>query len=129
MIDRYGGWYLTVAEFCEMIIEGQKGSLTWSSGYKRTLYEVWRDVRRANLLALDELGARMNVSDHHYECVKRLMDAREGKPTVYISNFAVAELATVYDDRIASRLAFGTVLACQGDRRFRRNQQPVESDV
>lgn len=71
------------------------------------------------LVVLDELGTRMNVSDTHYECIQRVMDLREGWPLIVVSNQDLAGIAKTYDDRIASRCAYGTVVKLQGkDRRL-----------
>ena len=128
IIDSWGGWYLTVPGFLERLILAQKGGLTYSTGYARTLDELWRDVQHTNLLVLDELGGREKVSDHHYESVKRLMDVREGKPSVYISNLSLSELGKVYDDRIASRLVFGTTVTLKGDQRLKRDPEKEKTN-
>jgi len=71
------------------------------------------------LVILDELGTRMNVSDTHYECVQKVLDMREGWPLIVISNKAVSGIAALYDARIASRCASGTVVELKGkDRRL-----------
>jgi len=71
------------------------------------------------LLVLDEIGARQHVSDWQYEILKRILDGRLGKPLLVISNASLADLATIYDDRIASRLAAGTIVTFTGtDRRL-----------
>jgi DNA replication protein DnaC len=122
VIDHYGGWYVTLPELCELVIGAQQGTLTWPSGHKRTVHEIWGDWRVANVTVLDEVGTRTNVSDHHYEVFKRALDVREGRPAVVISNLTMSELATCYDNRIASRLSAGTVHTCSGDRRMEKRQ-------
>lgn len=71
------------------------------------------------LVVLDELGARTNVTDTHYECVQRVLDMREGWPLILISNKDIAGIGSIYDARIASRCEAGTVLELKGrDRRL-----------
>jgi DNA replication protein DnaC len=119
-----GGEYHTAASLAELLAQAQQGRLTWyREGYGGTVWpeKVWEGVRRECLVVLDELGAREKVSDHQYECVKRLLDERQGRPLVALSNLDLQALARVYDDRIASRLAAGTVLRLEGeDRRLAR---------
>lgn len=124
MIDAFGGWYLTVTQLTEMLIAAQQGRLQWSSGYARTVEEIWTAWERAHLTVLDELGGR-KVSDFHYETVKRCLDLREGRPAVFISNLDIDHLIgpELYDDRIASRLAGGSVIETTGDRRVERELQ------
>lgn len=119
MIDRFGGWYITLGDLLSMLIEAQNDRLTWSSGHKRTVRDIWAAWEQANLVILDEIGARNQVSDHHYENLKRAIDLREGGPAVFVSNLDLGGLASVYDDRIASRLAAGTEVRFVGDRRIR----------
>lgn len=83
----------------------------------RTAQGVWNTWARQSVVVLDEIGARDRVSDFHYETVKRAIDEREGKPAVFISNKPLDDLAKIYDDRIASRLAGGTVMTIICDDR------------
>ena len=75
------------------------------------------------LIILDEIGERGKASDLAYQAVKRMLDDSEKynrNVLVAISNNTPAELATIYDDRVASRLVAGTVFHLQGkDRRVR----------
>jgi hypothetical protein len=107
--------YQTASELAERVIEAQQGRLeVW-------VPDLWKMIRDDALVVLDELGARSRVSDHHYDCVKRLIDERLGRPLVVVSNLALDQVAEVYDDRIASRLAAGTVVLLKGDdRRLRK---------
>lgn len=121
MIDRYGGWYITLGDLLSMLIEAQNDRLAWVTGHKRTVRDIWDAWGEANLVVLDEVGARGEVSDHHYENLKRAIDLREGRPAVFVSNLDLQGLATAYDDRIASRLAAGTLVRFTGDRRISRS--------
>lgn len=108
LVDVAGGWYYTVPELCEMFIDAQQGRLEKSTS------RIWGELEKSHLVAIDELGARDRVSDHHYDTIKRLLDKREGRPLVAISNLPLKRLAQLYDDRLASRLACGTVLTVEG---------------
>lgn len=117
MLDAFGGWYIKLTDYNKMLISAQQGTLTWSTGYARTEREVWNDWQDAQLCALDEIGARKDVSDHHNETLQACIDKREGKPLVVISNYDLAAISGLYGDRIASRLSAGTIITMMGDRR------------
>ncbi len=104
------------------------GLVSRLNGYRResagSLESVfWDEWRKAMLVVLDEIGAREQVSDSHYESVKLAIDYRNEEPAIYISNLTIAELTALYDDRIASRLQAGTVLDMFGwpDRRVKES--------
>jgi DNA replication protein DnaC len=117
VIDIYGGLYSTVGDWCERVRDAEFGDLRTSAGFRITRHELWQDWAKANIVVLDEIGARMNVTDTHYEYVKRAIDIREGRPAIFISNLSLEKLGEAYDDRIASRLSGGTVIELTGDRR------------
>lgn len=84
--------------------------------FQRDAY-IWRTTREVKLLVLDELGTRTNITDPHYEAVKRCLDDRElhaNRVAIYISNLAPPQLAALYDDRIASRACCGVPYEVQG---------------
>lgn len=124
LLDHAGGDYHTVRGLHAMLIRAEQGRLEWyDNGRGGTLWpeRVWAGLAKAPLVVLDELGCREKVSDAHYETVKQVIDERHGKPFAVVSNLAIGEIATVYDDRIFSRLAAGTVVELAGeDRRLAR---------
>ncbi len=124
LLDHAGGEYHTAAGLCEALIRSAAGRLEWSHlGRGGTLWpeQFWKQLAAAPLVVLDELGARDRVSDHHYEAVKRVLDERHGRPLVLLSNLDLAALERLYDDRLASRMAAGTVVRLDGpDRRIER---------
>lgn len=117
LLDYAGGEYHTVSGLCALLIRSQQGRLEWSNEGRGGIVwpeSLWNRLAIANLVVLDEIGCRGQVSDAHYETVKQLVDERHGKPFVAISNLELADLGRVYDDRLASRLAAGTVLHLAG---------------
>lgn len=75
-------------------------------------------VKYRKLVVLDEVGVGRAVSETHFECVKKVLDMREDFPLVVISNESLASIATLYDDRTASRCGAGTTVELKGrDRR------------
>lgn len=122
LLDHAGGLYFTAASLSQAVSDAMFGRLL-SPREKREVSatQLWSEVATTPLVVLDEIGGRGSVSDHHYDCVKRLLDEREGRPTLCLSNLSLGELAKLYDDRVASRLAAGTVVVLQGvDRRLSR---------
>lgn len=119
LLDRCGNRrYRTVAEVCEELIEIQAGRREHGQ-QQDTVVRWWTRWREAGLTVLDELGSRDRVSDFQYETVKRAIDERRDGPAIFISNLSLDRLEKVYDDRVASRLAAGTVIQFAGaDRRI-----------
>ncbi len=117
LLDYSGGAYYTVRGLNALMIQSQHGRLEWThEGRGGTLWpeKLWAKIAREPLVVLDELGVR-GVTDFHYENVQQLIEERNQRPLVVISNSPLADLARVYDDRIASRMAAGTVLHLEGD--------------
>lgn len=133
--DFAGGEFYTADEWAEMLNQARDGQLTlkvmgegcgvWGEARPREMKvypdALWRLAKSAPLFVIDELGARSQISDHQYCAVKRLLDLREGKPTVAISNLDLDEISRRYGEPVASRLAAGTVTHFDGnDRRLKR---------
>jgi DNA replication protein DnaC len=124
MLDHAGGLYFTAAELCETIIRAGKGMVTLrESGRTLCPESLWSELASTRLVVLDEIGARERVSDFAYDVTKRVLDEREGKPLVVISNLGIEALTQIYDDRVSSRLAAGTGVVIEGDdRRLKRGE-------
>ena len=108
LLDFYRGYYATACDLCQQVVKARCGVLQSENGFPVSEYELLRDIVDANLMVLDELGNRSKVTDTSVETIHRLLDAREGLPTVVISNRTIEELAGIYGDPIASRLNGGT---------------------
>lgn len=103
--------YYTVRALCRELID------SWSTR-ESSAGKVWAAIRSSQIATLDELGAR-EVSEHHFDAVCEWIDARTNRPAIYITNKTLDEIAKLYDDRVASRLASGTVVSLSGsDRRI-----------
>ena len=96
----------------------QKGEVEY--GMRPDTPRAWWDrYSELKCVVLDELVSRDKVSDFGYGTVYRAIDRRHGKPLVVCSNGTLEIIGQVYDDRIASRLAAGTVIEMTGsDRRL-----------
>lgn len=122
LLDYAGGEYYTPETLSEDFAAAQQGRLERGScGNQYNVYpeDLWSILERAPLVVLDELGTRGIVSDAQYNLVKRLIDSRHGRPFLALSNHDLPTLETLYDVRITSRLAAGTVFLLNGpDRRL-----------
>lgn len=115
LLDHCGGLthYWTVQGLCEHLIACDKGQIDTGGVHPVTVSRraYWQELKDSQIVVLDELGTRRKeISDHHLETVKRVLDIREGKPLIVISNLRVRDLAEFYGDRIPSRCAAGTIL-------------------
>lgn len=118
--DHAGGIYYASDVFQADAVQVMKEHVHWDWHDRKYVGQgaFWDALARTPLLTLDDLGTR-EVTGPAYERMKRLLDSRESKPTVVVSNLDLKSLAKVYDDRIASRLAAGTVIKVAGkDRRM-----------
>ena len=87
-------------------------------GRLRSEEGILEEIAETTLLCLDDIGLR-SPSDAAYDILHAVMTARRRNPTVITGNLSPVQLAKLYDDRIASRLAQGTVLElCGADRRL-----------
>lgn len=124
VMDFGGGSYHTASSLCLLLIRSQQGRLDWSyegRGGPIPPEELWVRMGHEPFVILDDLASKDRVTDHHYEVVKTLLDVRQSKPLMVTSNLALPEIEKVYDDRIASRLAAGTVVRLEGnDRRLHK---------
>lgn len=114
-------WYWTASDLASMLAQARRGELTYSGGAKRSEKELFNDLGAYRCVVVDEIGTRQNVSDTAYESLKGVLDCREGKPLVLVSNLTPNEIASLYDDRIVSRMSRGTKISFGNtDRRPRR---------
>jgi len=84
--------------------------------------QLWRGMEKAKLVVIDELGARIDkttgtASEHMYESIKELVDKRYAKPLVLLSNLTLSQISKVFDDRLADRIAQGTIVELKGKSR------------
>ena len=119
LLDAYGGGciYTTLRDLCDDALAASRGEIGDCRGDRMNSRKFWHEWADARITVLDEIAIRENASDFQYECLKRALDAREGKPAIYISNLGLSRISDLFDDRVASRLAMGTVLALDGEDR------------
>lgn len=114
-------------------------SLGRQNGVQVEQWDQYREVKRvvipfaqfvaraanASCVVLDDLGTRA-PTESMYAALFDLLEWRRQKPLLITSNKTLPELASMYDDRIASRLAGGTVIVMSGkDQRARGVIQKV----
>jgi DNA replication protein DnaC len=118
---RAQGWpiYKDAEELSIDLIDAQQGRAFTAHGAPISTSYIWNEIARSCFVILDEVGARSTVTDFRYDTVKRVLDKRHGKALAVVSNLPLPQIAELYDDRVASRLAAGTVVCLDGpDRRL-----------
>lgn len=119
LADRVPGTvYQSVRELHDSILQARDGKL-WRQGHESegmvsvSEWSVWQTVLKAPLVILDELGLR-NAGDFELEVLKRVLDRRDGLPTVCLSNHGLDTIGKLYDARVKDRLRGGTVIEYPG---------------
>lgn len=138
LVDHAGGFFYTSDDLAAEVIQANQGRLRTDKGRAVHPEELWDAINKAALVVIDELGVGVaseakargeaRVSDHHFRCVKKVLDLREARPLVLISNLEIVQLALLYDDRLADRLTPGTVVRVTGESRRRlAGRTPLEA--
>lgn len=86
---------------------------TWKKNAEMTTAELLQPLKTCDLLVLDEVGAVQNKQDeegHSYlnDALYEITDARQGRQTVYTSNYSVKALAKHVNPRIYERIFYNT---------------------
>lgn len=120
LVDRVSrALFWTEESLCDYVTDALMGRLVNRLGHDITPRQIWYKVNDSPLVVVDEIGSRTAVSDHRYTTIKNLLDAREGKALMLVSNVAPKDIAQIYDARIASRALNGTIVEVGGaDRRL-----------
>ncbi|MGL4464750.1 MAG: hypothetical protein ACRC1K_21565 [Planctomycetia bacterium] len=124
LLDRAGGRYYELKPFLLELADARFGRLETATGHDVGVRSRWRSIADAPLVVLDDLGVLGRPSTHHYGAVLELLNRREGAGLVVCSNLDLEGVADLYDDRIASRLAAGTVVFVDGpDQRLEQTEE------
>ena len=91
---------------------GGTGEEYWSEIDSR---EFWTWLDDCALVAIDDIGRRHSESQHAYDTLIELLDRREGKPLIMTTNLTLAQIAEIFDDRVADRLGAGTYVWHAGE--------------
>lgn len=112
----------TMRQVCEKKNQALRGELyakNPQAPHKVTEADMLEYLTKVDLLVLDELGARETASDPETDLLHQLLSAREGRPTILISNRPPSELGALYGAAVVSRILAGTSLEMNGpDRRL-----------
>jgi hypothetical protein len=116
--------FLEAKNLARLKIGSDRGRFQWSSGGEVSwdgLKNNLCDVTRMPLFVIDDIGTAREASDFSRETLLEVLDCRcddPVRPLVVTGNLAPGQLATAYDDRVASRILCGTVYHLGGaDRR------------
>ena len=78
----------------------------------------WKRMQSTGLLVIDEIGTR-EATGHRFDTLLTILESRKGKPLILTGNLMPDKIATVYDERVLSRIFAGTLVEFTGkDRRF-----------
>lgn len=102
--------YYTLQKLCSDLIDADKG-LIWSGGPHSVAIssrEIWGNIDKAALVIIDEIGTRS--IDWARDTLQRVIDSRECRPLILVSNLSPSQFDSVYDSRIQSRIDGGTVM-------------------
>lgn len=121
MVNASSVWWWNASEFINKVTTCRReGSVDMGGQIGGTSEAgLWRIyVDQMDWLFIDDIGVR-TPTDAQYDIVFRLVDSRQGKPTVYTGNLNPKELEATFDGRISSRLLRGTCInfASQIDKR------------
>ena len=118
MHDLFGGRYDELATYADdfgLVRRGEFRDRRLIHEPKLSERDWIRLIRSERLVIVDDIGRRAKESDHVLDTLIRLLNAREGgHPLVLVTNLTPEDLAHNYDDRIASRMASGTVVNVEG---------------
>lgn len=97
--------FLTVGKLLAMIKE------TYKKGSERSENDILNDLGKFDLLVLDDLGSEQSSKDEFSWTRAKLfeiVDKRNGKPTIYTTNFDDLNIGDVVGPRVHSRLYTNT---------------------
>ncbi|MEH6993237.1 ATP-binding protein [Neobacillus drentensis] len=79
---------------------------TYQNGASKTEHEIFKDIKKIELLILDDLGseAKGGNDDWRKSMIFEVVNSRIGKPTIYTSNLTETDLPVAVGERVCSRL-------------------------
>lgn len=92
--------FLTTGKLLSIIKE------TYQKGAMKTEAGIFRDLKKFDLLILDDLGSEAigGNDDWRIGMIFEIVESRSGKPTVYTSNLTETDLGNAVGSRVYSRL-------------------------
>lgn len=101
---------------------------TYNKGSSQTEEDIFKDLRKFELLVLDDLGSESKSKDEFDWSKNKLFEIvnlRIGKPTIYTSNFNEKHLPIAVGERVFSRLYNNTRFIELVTDDYRKNYQIV----
>ncbi len=89
----------------------------WGYGHPWLEKEHWDELKERSLVVLDDIALRGRATDAQYDVMQKFLLRQQDRPTVITCNLDLDQIAAVYDDRTASRIAEGTIAHVGGDDR------------
>lgn len=111
--------FLTTGTLLSMIKE------TYQKGAAKTEAEIFRDLKKFDLLILDDLGSEANGGNNDWRIgmLFEIVESRSGKPTIYTSNLTGTDLKNAVGSRVYSRLYDNTKFIDLFTEDYRKNFQ------
>lgn len=109
--------YWTMDEFADVMRQALLGKLVNGAGFPVNETDLKQDIIQSQVVVIDDLNDRDRASDHRYRCLKWLLDARKGWPTIIITNMRLPEVSDRYDGYVASRMRVSVTWLEGKDRR------------
>jgi DNA replication protein DnaC len=109
--------YADVRALVGLKLDCDKQRLHWANGAPASWDRLLAAAARFGLFVLDEIAVGGEQGDFRLDTLLEVVDQRAGdpvRPFVMTGNAKPAELAKLYDDRVADRVLAGTVLKVDG---------------
>lgn len=110
--------YSKSSQYVSDVMKASKGKLvrgTYTHS-EESYKQYWAD---SVITVIDEMGNAEKQSDWPLEILQDLIESRENKASIWISNLSIDDISSIYGNRIASRLSSGTTITFGGkDRRM-----------
>ena len=117
----YCGWaiYEKMQSLMATRIQASKGELYTKGQQPRKLSErdYLTQLERMELVIVDEVGMSDVPSSYERQCLHELLDARENKATILITNRTLKEISVMYGEAILSRILGGNTCECDWEDR------------
>ena len=101
---------------------------TYQKGNNKTENDIFKDLKRFDILVLDDLGSEVGSKDEFSWDKKMLFEiinTRMGKPTIYTTNYDDKTLPKVIGERVASRINIKTKFVNLFTDDFRKSKRIV----
>lgn len=118
--------YFTAAQICERFNDARFGRLESSLGYSIGVGDIRSRITGCDLFVLDELERADRATANVVETIRDVLELRDGKPLIVISNSTISDIGKAFDLRIASRIGSGSKFQLDGeDRRLLRQRKDL----